>query len=187
MADVIIVRDRVSFPPHPAGQYAATCVDVVDLGERVESYAGSDPRVVSKLALVFATSERRQDGEHSTVSAEFTRSMHEKASLRRFLEDWEGRSYARDHLEAGIPLHDLVGKPALITVEHRRSTKGSAYAKIKGITPLPKSMPAVDIANYKRAPHWEDRRKRYEAEVAKHEDHARRPGAAVSIGDECPF
>jgi len=42
-------------PPHPEGQFAATCVDIVDLGERVETYPGSPPRIVRKVVLVFAT------------------------------------------------------------------------------------------------------------------------------------
>ncbi len=61
MADQITLTRSAStsqYAPHPEGQYAARCVDVIDLGERVEEFPGSPTKVVRKLALVFASGER---------------------------------------------------------------------------------------------------------------------------------
>jgi len=56
--------------------------------------------------------------------------MNERSGLRRFLESWRGRSYTPDQAAEGVPLHLLEGLSALLTIEHRRSAKGRAYARI---------------------------------------------------------
>ncbi len=168
MPDHITVRDTSTLPPHKEGQFAAICADVIDLGQRVETYPGSSPRVVRKVGLVFVTTEHRQDGKPSTVSTEFTVSMNERAGLRRFLESWRGRSYTPDETAGDAPLRRLVGQPALLTLENRCSAKGRNYAKIASIAPLPKGKPAPEVNGYRRSLSWEERKKLYEAEVARH-------------------
>ena len=167
MADKVVLRTR--FTLHPEGQWAGTCVDIVDLGERVEIFNDSKPRVVGKVVLVFATGERQQNGELSTVSAEFTMSMNERSSLRPFLESWRGRSYTQDEVAEGVPLHLLEGQPALLTIEHKLSKVGRTYAKIMWVAPLPKGMAAPVVDEYRRSPHWDDRKKVYAAELALHQ------------------
>jgi len=155
------------FSPHPEGQYAARCVDVVDLGEKVEQYPGFPQRLSHKCLLIFRTGEVNPDTkEIIDIAKEFTVSMGEKANLRKFLEDWRGKSYQPAQIEQGVPLHKLTGQAALITVEHKTSGKGRTYANVKGITPLPPQMAvaAPSAEGYTRAEYIEERKKAYAQE-----------------------
>lgn len=168
MPDQITAKDQgAKFVPHPEGQFGAVCVDLINLGERVEQYQKQPARVVSKCAIVFASGERAENGDLHTVSAEFTVSMNEKAGLRQLLEAWRGRSYREEEAKAGVPLHKLCGHAALMSVEHKTSGAGRTYAKIRTISPLPKGMEAPDVAEYQRAEFWEKRRTDYAEEVAR--------------------
>jgi len=170
------VPDTIHYPetsarykPHPEGQYAAVCVDSIDLGERVEQYQGNPARVVPKCAVVFHTGEVNDEtGEPFEVHGEFTISTFETSGLRKFLEAWRGKSYADENeMREKGQLHKLVGHGALITVEHKKSGTGRTYAKIKGIAPLPKALPKPDVGRYQRPKFWEDRKAAYATEVAK--------------------
>ena len=169
MADQITAKDEgVKFLPHPEGQYGARCVDVIDLGNRVEQYQGKPPRVAHKCALVFDAGEKNpENGEPHVVHVEFTVSMFERAGLRLFLESWRGRSYREDEARDGVPLHKLEGAAALISVEHKESKGGRTYAKIKTISPLPKGMAPPELNGYKRAEFWAKKKEEYAAELAK--------------------
>lgn len=165
MPDEVMAQDKgSSFTPHAEGQFTAVCVDVIDLGHRVEQFQGKPPRVVQKCALVFLTNTT---GETKEIAAELTVSMGEKANLRKLLEDWRGKSYTPEQAEIGVPLNKLVGHPGLLTVEQKRSAKGRTYAKIKTLTPLPPGMIPPQGDGYKRPDFWAERRKEYAAEAAR--------------------
>lgn len=165
MADSVTAQDSgQKFSPHPEGQFAAVCADVIDLGQRVEQYAGQPARIVQKCALVFLTTA---EGETTDVSSEVTVSMNERATLRGLLEAWRGKSYTPEQAAAGVPLHKLVGVGALISVEHKKSAKGRSYAKIKTIAPLPKEMTAPSVNGYARPDFWAQRKKQYADEAAR--------------------
>ena len=77
---------------HPPGQFPAVCGDVVDLGWISMSFG-----LKRRIRLIFFCGEyveRTVDGEKRLaplyVSAFFNASLHEKASLRSFLEGWRG-------------------------------------------------------------------------------------------------
>lgn len=157
-------KNEGEFRPHPSGQFAATCVDTINFGKRVETFPGKAERVVEKCGLVFRTGKTNPEtGEVIDLVREFTVSMFELAALRQFLESWRGQSYTEDEADAGVPLHKLVGVSALISVEHKKSAKGRTYANIKSIAPLPKEMrpSAPAIAGYKRPPYLDDRKQEY--------------------------
>jgi len=167
MADSVTAQDKgTGFTPHDEGQFAAVCADVVDLGQRLEQFAGKLPRLAPKCALVFVTNS---PGETKDVSAEVTVTMGEKATLRGLLESWRGKGYTPEQVAAGIPLDKLVGHPALLSIEHKRSGKGNVYAKIRAISPLPKEMltTAPAVTGYVRGEWWAGRKKAYAEEAAK--------------------
>jgi len=169
-----------SFTPHPEAQYASSCVDVIDLGLKLEQYQGQDAREVHKIALVFATGETNAEGFLHTISQEFTNSLHEKANLRRFLESWRGKSYTDDQARAGIELHKLYQQPALIVVEHQVSKRGRTFARIASITPLPKQMEPPDVVAYERAEFWAERKKEYQDQIIRYR-------SSVGAYDEAPY
>lgn len=170
--DTAVAKDTGgSFEPHPEGQYAVVCVDVVNLGVRVEQFQGGEPREAHKAALVFVSGERQDNRDLVIVTLEMTLSMHEKANMRQFLESWRGRSYTPEQAEAGVPLHKLQGQVALASIEHVVTRRGRRFAKIRSIAPLPKSMEPPDaklLEEYTRPDFFDDRKKEYAAELARH-------------------
>lgn len=165
MPDTITARDDgTGFEIHHEGQFAARCADVVDLGKKVDRYPGKPDRVNPKCALVFVTNS---PGKTKDVSIELTVNMGEQAKLRGFLEDWRGKKYTPEQAKNGVPLDKLVGQPALISVEHKRSAKGRTYAVIRTITPLPQGLVGPELNGYQRQPFWVERKKAYAEEVAR--------------------
>lgn len=165
MPDEVNAKDKGgNFSPHDEGQFAARCVDTINLGQRIEQFPGQPARVVDKAAVVFVTDS---EGETKEIAIEFTVSMNRKANLRKFLESWRGKSYTEEQAVAGIPLHKLVGQGALLSIEHHTATSsGRTYGKIASIAPLPKSMPAPGPDGYKRPEYWAEKKKKYADEAA---------------------
>lgn len=193
MSDEVYAKDSgQDFKPHPDGQYVAVCVDVVNLGDRVNDFEGHIS-IRPSVALVFATEERREDGELLTVSSEFTVSMHSQSKLRPFLESWRGKTFTPEECQRGVPLHKLTGVPCLLTIEHRTSKKGRVYAAPMNPAKLPNAMKDAipDVSGYKRPSYWQERKDAYAAEVARVKgpemDHNGDGPMYDESGEEIPF
>jgi len=159
------------FTPHPEGTFLARCVDVVDLGEKVEAYQNNPKKLVPKLALVFATEENREFNgtiEPIPLVAEFSQSMGEKSNLRKFAESWRGKSYTDADIQQGVKFGGMAGAYAQISVEHKISKAGRTYANIKSISPVMKGVPkpAELGEGYQRPKFLTDRKAQYAAEAA---------------------
>lgn len=201
MSDTITATATASkFKPHPDGQFVAQCVDTIDLGEKVQDFPGSTPYLAKCCALVFRTGERNEEtGEFIDVAKEYTVSMGEKANLRKDLEQWRGKPYTKEQVEAGVPLDKLTGNHALITVAHRVSGKGRTYANITAIVGVPKQMASTveTFSGYERADYWSQKKQEYAEAAAKfREQNAPKKGAefedfpdalADEEGDDLPF
>jgi hypothetical protein len=170
------------YKPHPDGTFPAVCVDVVDLGRRVNAFEGK-VKISPKIALVFRTGERREDGEYFDVAAEFTASMFDRATLRHFLESWRGKAYTEDQVADGVPISKLCGQSALISVMHATSKQGRTYAKIATVMKLPKGMAVPEVGDYSRPDYWQERKAQYLAELIKHET-ANAPPPAVKAAPD---
>jgi hypothetical protein len=70
------------------------------------------------------------------VSAFFTNSLGEKATLRPILESWRGRAFTEEERNS-FDLMAVLGKPCLISIIH--TDKGKA--KVAGVMALPKGTP----------------------------------------------
>ena len=91
-------------------------MDVIDLGEKVEDFAGKPKKLSHKCALVFRTGEvNAETGELIDISGEYTVSMGELAKLRQMLETWRGKAYKEDELD-DVPLDKPEGNSALLSV-----------------------------------------------------------------------
>lgn len=170
MADTITVKAEAGsgFAPHPEGQYAIRCVDVLDMGEKVEQFGDHPAKLTRKIALVFRSEEVNETGQFYEVSREFTLSMNEKANLRKFLASWRGKSYTEAEAAEGVPLHKLEGACALASIEHKTSERtGRTRAEIAAIGPLPKQVTKPDTGTYERAEFWEKRKQEYREQAAK--------------------
>lgn len=184
---VVAKNEDKPFPIHPAGQFAARCVDVIDLGEAVSDYAGQPPYLAQKVALAFWTGKVDENPEVKQVPVnvvmEFTLSMGKKSNMRAFLESWRGKSYTDEEAKQGVPVDRLYGAPALISVEHKQSGKGRMYARIKSIAPLPKQMasavPPVESIDYTRDEWWSKKKEQYAKDAAEFRAKSR-PKASAS-------
>jgi hypothetical protein len=203
MSDQITATATPStFKPHPEGQYMAQCVDTINLGEKVQDFPGTKPYLAPTCALVFRTGEKNEDtGEFIDIAKEYTVSMGVKANLRKDLEQWRGKAYNAQQLEAGVPLDKLTGNHALLTIAHRESAKGKTYANIKAIVGIPEQMKAMvtKYEGYVREEYWETRKKEYAEAAAKWraenappkakatQDFDDFPGALNDTEDDLPF
>ena len=143
---------------HPPGPHGAVCVDIIDLGMR---YNDKFNKASQACALVFKTTKGME------LSREFSVSMNEKAGLRKFLEAWRGAKFTPEELGAKLTLKAFGGKSAMVSIQHNTSKDGQkVYANIDAIMPLPDGMPLPDTSGYKRAPFWEERKKKYSDEFA---------------------
>jgi len=170
MSDQINAKGSDSkFRPHPSGQFIGVCVDTIDLGDNVETFAGQPSKLAHKCALVFRTGERNEEtGDYIDIGREFTVSMGEKANLRKFLEQWRGKAYDAEQIEAGVPLHKLTNQAGLLTVAQETSKQGRKYAKITACVGVPKQMKdgIGKYTDYVRADYWDEKKKGY-AEAAR--------------------
>jgi len=140
----IIVSDSggTTFAPHPEGQYAARCVDVVDVG-----WVETDYGPKYKVRIVFFCdewTEKEIEGEKKKlpllVFTTFTATLSERGNLRPFLESWRGAVFTGDEL-GRFDLENLLHAPAFIQIVQRQSN-GRIYANVKTIMKLPPNMKA---------------------------------------------
>lgn len=199
MSDTITARGSDSkFQPHPEGQYIGVCVDVINLGEKVQDFPGTTKYLASTCALVFRTGERNEEtGDYIDIAREFTVSMGEKANLRKFLEQWRGRPYSEADVKNGVPLHKLEGQPGLLSIAHKVSGKNRTYANITACVGVPKQMAAGvgQYTDYVRADYWTEKKKAYAEEAARFRSDATPPAegdeeyanALAAGADDLPF
>lgn len=129
----------------PAGQFAAICCKVIDLGSHRSDVYDKD---IHKVRLTWELHGENQvgsgvgnmdDGKPFLVDGEYTLSLSDMGRLRPMLESWRGRPFTEEELE-GFDLEKLLGVPCMVTVQHEVSKKGKTYAAVKSVTPLLKSL-----------------------------------------------
>ena len=133
-----------NFKPIPAGSYAARCYSMIHIGTNEETILGTVKRL-NKVRITWELPTetkvfKEENGEQPYVlSKEFTLSMHEKANLRKFLQSWRGKTFTEKEAES-FDISVLLGKPCLISVNHKQAKNGNTYAEIAGVNLLPKGM-----------------------------------------------
>ncbi|MCL4759844.1 MAG: hypothetical protein KJZ96_16025 [Rhodocyclaceae bacterium] len=142
MALVIAHTDSPEFELPPAGATAARCCAVIDLGTQESTYQG-ETKAQAKLLLSFELAETRSDGTPHRVSRRMTASLHKKAQLRAFLEQWRGRPFTDEDLRA-FNVGKLLGAPCLLNLVHVERA-GKQYANILSVSPLPRGMSAPEL------------------------------------------
>ena len=134
------IKDRAKpkAPPVEPGVYMAVCVGVVDLGEQYsEKFKNYANKVKFVWALPGETIEIEGKQEERQLSKEFTISASKKASLRNFLESWNGKSYSDEEF-GEVDLFDQIGKPCQLQVVLNETKE---YSNVANLMPLPKGMP----------------------------------------------
>src|SRR5262249_27812966 len=124
-----IKENNNNFEACPEFTGKGVCVDVTPLRKQQSQYG---ERNVFKV--VFEVDMEREDGSRYCVwSNNFTPTLNEKASLRKFLRGWFGRDLSKAELE-DFDTEGLIGKPAQLVVVHQHKD-GKVYANIAACTP----------------------------------------------------
>lgn len=135
-----------------AGATTGVLFSLVDLGTQKVTWDGEE-KWTPKLRLAFELPDQVLEGEVTesgkttkvtkpmVVSIELTRSLGERATLRKLLEQWRGAAFTSKEL-ASFSLKNLLGKACLLTLVHKTSQAGRQYCAIQGMAKLPKGMKA---------------------------------------------
>jgi hypothetical protein len=140
-----------NYEPIAAGTYAARCYQMIHIGTTEENILGQ----MKKLNKVRITWElptelkvfKEENGEQPhVISKEFTLSMNEKATLRKFLEGWRGKAFTEKEAES-FDITVLLGKPCMLSIIHKQAKNGNTYAEISSVSSVPKGMNVPEQIN----------------------------------------
>ena len=135
-----------------SGATVGMLYSLVDLGTQKTNW-DNEEKWMGKVRLTFELPDQldefevEENGKRTkvskpmVVSIEQTRSLGEKASLRKLLEQWRGQTFTAAELKS-FSLKNLLGKPAMLTLIHKTSQAGRQYCAIAGASKLPKGMKA---------------------------------------------
>jgi hypothetical protein len=121
----------------PTGSHLARLYRIIDLGTHKSEYMGKVNmlRKVKFFWELHGDDLKTDEGKPLIQTRNYTLSLGEKASLRKDLESWRGKSFTDDELR-GFDLTNLLDKWCMITVQHRESN-GKTYADAVAVTPVP--------------------------------------------------
>ncbi len=135
----------------PSGNHIARCYQMIEIGTEEVEYNG-DKKQVHRVRIVWELPNEKKvfnpdKGEQSfSIGKDYTLSMHEKATLRHDLQSWRGKAFTDEEANS-FDITKLLGKPCMLNVIHEQSKNGNNYAKIAGVTAVPKGMPIPDQVN----------------------------------------
>lgn len=125
-----------------AGNQPAVVVALIDLGTQESEYKGKVSLVPRILLVWELTTQKMSGSDHNHLLAKdyaFYPDMSVKSALRVMLEKWRGRAFVDGEV---FDLTTLLGKSCLVDVVHGQSGSGNAYAKVAGVSALPRGMSA---------------------------------------------
>src|SRR5688500_15724739 len=108
----------------PVGSHVARCYMVVDEGTHPENYQGEYKGDVKKCRIGFElpmkkhTFIKEKGEEPFTLSQQFTKSLGDKAKLRKVLESWRGKPYTEESI-AKFRIDRLIGQTCMVAVMHK--------------------------------------------------------------------
>ena len=146
---MIVKKRDDDFKPVPTGLQPAVCVNVFDIGYQ-PGYQGGAPSPKVVILWELTGNDRRDDGKWFQLTKLYTASLGEKATLRKDLETWRGRTFTAAELD-GFELDKLNGIGCqLLNVESTTKT----FVNIAAVMP-PRAGPKPTIetpADY--IPEW---------------------------------
>jgi len=129
--------EKREFQIAPVGSHLARLYRIIDLGTQKSEYMGQ-VKMLRKVKFFWELhgDELKIDGKPLIQTRNYTLSLGEKASLRKDLESWRGKSFTDDELR-GFDLNNLLDKWCMVTVQHRTAGNGNTYADAVAVTPVP--------------------------------------------------
>lgn len=138
-----------NYEPVPAGTYIARCFSMVHIGTVMESYQGESKlqnkvRISWELPTEQKVFKEDQGEQPYTLGKEFTLSLNEKATLRKFLESWRGKAFTEDEAKS-FDISALLGVPCMLNVIHKVSKNTQkTYAEIASVSPMMRGVTCPD-------------------------------------------
>lgn len=129
----------------PEGLHQAVCIDVLDLGI-CQSKFGLKAKVCVRWEIDLIDPGT---GAPFQVQNRYTKSLNDKANLRKQLESWRGRKFTAQELK-GFDMDVLVGVNCQLQVIHNPGDDGKIYANVQTIVPAAKGQKLVPSADYIR-------------------------------------
>lgn len=131
------------FKPTPEGQHEMICCRVIDIGTHKTEFQGETKHQRKVLITWEIPAIRTQiDGKDLPAlhSERFTWSFHDKANLRKFLENWRGTPFKPEDFSGpphGFHIKKLVGVPCLTQIMNETGGNGKTYANMTSIMRYP--------------------------------------------------
>jgi hypothetical protein len=139
-----------SYEPIPEGVFQAVCYGIYDLGTQ---YNEKWNKTAHRVLITWETPENRieleKDGKTvnlpRAISKEYTLSLHQKAQLKKDLENWRGRTFTKEEL-AGFDLQNILKANCMIQIIHTKKDD-KTYANVSAIMPLMKQIAKLKPEN----------------------------------------
>ena len=142
----------------PSGTHIARCYSMIDIGTVEWEWQG-ETKYTHKVRLSFELPNEMRDfgGEEKpmVIEKEYTKSLHEKANLRKDFESWRGKSFSIAELKS-FDLTSVLGAPCNISIIHETNKKGNEFAKIGGISSMTKGSKSPEQFNESFIFNYED-------------------------------
>lgn len=137
------------FKRAPAGAHVAVCNMVADCGLQPGFEGKPQRKIYVRFEIPAERVEYEKDGKTMegplTIGSFYTASMNEKATLRKHLEGWRGKTFT-DEEAAAFDVSKLLGQAAMLSVIEKESN-GKTYSNIAGMSRLPKGFTAPAAEN----------------------------------------
>ena len=116
---------KKEFKIAPVGSHLARLYRIIDLGTQTSEYMGQTKmlRKVKFFWELHGDDLKTDDGKPLIQTRNYTLSLGDKASLRKDLESWRGKSFTDDELR-GFDISKLLDKWCMVTVQHRTANNG---------------------------------------------------------------
>ncbi len=120
-------------------------VAIIDLGTHTETYINKKDNSkkdaeVRKIYLVFELDELcKSTNANHVIGKEVSLTTSPNSALRKVMEGLRGKAYAEGE---AIDIGRALGRSGLVNVKRKTSQKGTEYAILESVSPLPKGMAA---------------------------------------------
>jgi hypothetical protein len=124
----------------PSGIQVARSYSMIEIGTVTEEFKGQQKelkkiRISWELPYKMKVFKEGEPEKPMSISREFTLSMYEKASLRKFLESWRGKTYTEEEAKK-VDVTKMLGCDCMITIIHKENKNGKMYAAVDSIAPM---------------------------------------------------
>lgn len=121
------------FEAAPSGTHIARCIGLIGLGTHDNTY-GETTRLRNVVMVTWELPhELREDGKPFVISKWYTRSLSDRATLRKDLANWRGRDFTASELQ-GFDLKNILDKGCQIVISENENGK----VNVTGVAGLPK-------------------------------------------------